>query len=216
MLETWQTPHFNQKDHVSISVSYIPYLSDNRKCSKMSKQGQKGPKGGQRTQNLYLANYWSQKLGRPFISIRKIMFLLVFHIFRTYQITGSAQKCPNRVKRDQKGVKRTQNLYLANHWSQKRSRPLISIRKIMFLLVFHMFYTSQITGSAQNCPNMVTNGPKEGQKDPECISHEPLVKETWQTPHFNQKDHVSISVSYISYLSDNRKCSKMPKQGQKV
>ena len=139
MLETWYTPQFNQKDHVSISVSYIPYLSDNRKCSKMSKQGQKGPKGGQRTPNLYLANHWSQKLGRPFISIRKIMFLLVFHIFHTYQITGSAQKCPNRVKRDQKGVKRTQNLYLANHWSQNLVDPSFKSERSCFYLYFIYF-----------------------------------------------------------------------------
>ena len=34
------------------------------------------------------------------------MFLFVFHISYTFQITGSAQKCPNRVKRDQKGSNR--------------------------------------------------------------------------------------------------------------
>ena len=131
------------------------------------------------------------------------------------------QKGPKGVKRTQKGIKRAQNLYLANHWSQKLGRPLISIRKIMFLLVFHMFYTCQITGSAQNAhigskgTKMGQKDPKSDQKGPKSISCEPSVIETWQTPYFNQKDHVSFSFSYISYLSDNRKCSKMPKQGQK-
>jgi hypothetical protein len=32
------------------------------------------------------------------------MSLLVFEIFDTSQMIGSAQKCPNRVKRDQKGA----------------------------------------------------------------------------------------------------------------
>ena len=41
------------------------------------------------------------------------------------------------------------------------------------------------------------------------ISGEPLVVWTWLTPHCNQKTHFSISVSYISYVSDQRKWLKM-------
>ena len=33
------------------------------------------------------------------------------------------------------------------------------------------------------------------------IFHEPLVVETWWTPHFNQKYHVSMTVSYLFYSS---------------
>ena len=68
--------------------------------------------------------------------------------------------------------------YLINRWSLRLGRPLILIRNIMFLLVFqqfHIFHTSQMTGSAQKCPNMV----KKGQKGPKSISNKPLIVETW-------------------------------------
>ena len=43
------------------------------------------------------------------------------------------------------------------------------------------------------------------------ISSERMIVDIWLTPHFDQNKHVSISVSNILYLSDDRKCSEMPK-----
>ena len=37
---TWLTPHFDQKYHVSIHFSFIPYLSDDWKSPKITKNGQ--------------------------------------------------------------------------------------------------------------------------------------------------------------------------------
>jgi hypothetical protein len=45
------------------------------------------------------------------------------------------------------------------------------------------------------------------------VSREPLLVETWFTPHFVRKTHFSNSVSYIVYLSDERKCPKNAKRG---
>ena len=67
-------------------------------------------------------------------------------------------------------------------------------------------------GSWGCCPQIGSKGVKKGQN---LISHEPLVVETQQTPHFNEKHHVSISDSYNIYLSDDRKCPQMPKYGKK-
>ena len=102
------TPHFAQKPHVSICFSYNVYPSGDRKCSKLPKKDQRGSKVAKKGQkggkNRYIMNRWSLRLGWPLISIRN-MFLLMFHIFHTCQITGSAKKCPNRVKRDHMGSK---------------------------------------------------------------------------------------------------------------
>ena len=55
----------------------------------------------------------------------------------------------------------------------------------MFLLVYHIFHTSQMTGSAHKGPKWVkrdqngSKGTKMGQKGPKSISHEPLVVGTW-------------------------------------
>ena len=152
---------------------------------------------------------------------QKHVSMTVAYSSYTSQMTGTVQKCPNKVKRDQqasKGTKRCQkgprgvqlnrNLYLTNLRSQKLDgRPLILSRKVMFLLVYHIFHTFQMTGSAQKCPNKV----KRGQKGSKSISRELLILDTRQTPQFNQNNHVSISVSNILYLSDKRKYAKMPK-----
>ena len=39
-----------------------------------------------------------------------------------------------------------------------------------------------------------------------------MVEQTWLTPHFNQKMHVSISVSYNVYPSDQQKCPFLGKK----
>ena len=49
-----------------------------------------------------------------------------------------------------------------------------------------------------------------------CVSHERLTVETCLTPQNDRKTHFSISVSYIVYLSDDRKCPKMQKQFKKA
>ena len=58
-------------------------------------------------------------------------------------------------------------------------------------------------------PEMGPFGPDRARNGPNSISPEPLVVQSWLTPHFNQNMHVSISVSYIVCPSDNRKCPKM-------
>ena len=109
---------------------------------------------------------------------------------------------------DQKRVKRTQNIYLANRWSKKLGRPLTLIRKIMFLLVFHIFHISQITGSAQKCPNEV----KMDQKSPKwakIFNSRTFGRKNLVDPSFESViSCFNDSLISILYFSDDRKCSK--------
>ena len=168
MLESWQTPHFDQKIHICISISNIVCILINRKYPKHAKLSLiKANQGLIKAyfisgEPLMLETWQTPQFNQKdhvSISVSYIPYL---------SDNRKCSKCPNRVKRDQKGVKRTQNLYLANHWSQKLGRPLNLSRKCMFLLVFHIFHTSQMTGSAQKCPNIVKMGQKKGKK---AISH---------------------------------------------
>ena len=94
---------------------FILYFSDDQKCSKMPKEGQKGPKGVKRDQKRSKGTKRGPMMPKttsnePFIvEIRQIPHFsqkchsyIVFHIFHTSQKTRSAKKCPNRVKRVQK------------------------------------------------------------------------------------------------------------------
>ena len=68
-----------------------------------------------------------------------------------------------------------------------------------------------MTGSALKTPKRV----KMAKKWPNPISHEPIFVESWLTPHFVRKTHFSISVSYIVYLSNDRKYPKILEKGLK-
>ena len=68
-----------------------------------------------------------------------------------------------------------------------------------------------MAGNALKMPKMCQNGVKWPKWGSNPISREAHRLETLFTPHFDTKHHVSISVLYISYLSHDRKCSKMPK-----
>ena len=100
---------------------FISQFSEGRKCSKRTKRGRKGPKEvirGQKgpiepksiSHEPLVVETWQT----PHFN-QKGLFLLVYHIFHTSQMTGSAQKGPKCVKRDQNGskgpkwVKRDQN-----------------------------------------------------------------------------------------------------------
>ena len=78
---------------------------------------------------------------------------------------------------------------------------------IQFLLVFHILYTHQFTGSA-------LFGPKRA-KMPNSISSEPIFIEDWWKPQNDCKIQVSISVSYNIYPSDHPKYPFWAKMGQK-
>ena len=52
--------------------------------------------------------------------------------------------------------------------------------------------------------------PEKGQKCQNSLSRVLLTVETCLTPHFNRKINVYISVSYIIYISHDRKYPKMP------
>ena len=61
-----------------------------------------------------------------------------------------------------------------------------------------------------NCPNVFwILGLRRGKKWKKSISREPLIIETWLTPHFDQKSHFPISVSYIICPSNHQKCLKI-------
>ena len=54
-----------------------------------------------------------------------------------------------------------------------------------------------------------------GQKGPKSISQTFGRRNLVDLSFFNQKDHVSISVLYISYVLADRKCSKNAQIGSK-
>ena len=104
-------------------------------------------KKNRNTHILYLGNRWSQKLLRPLILIRKCMFLLVFHTLYIAQMIRNAENAKKWSKWPKK-LENTQTLYLGNRWPQKLFRPLILIRKCMFLIVFHTLCTAQMIRNA--------------------------------------------------------------------
>ena len=78
---------------------------------------------------------------------------------------------------------------------------------IQFLLVFHILYTHQSTGSA-------LFGPKRA-KMPNSISSEIIFIKDWWKPQNDCKIQVSINVSYNIYPSDHPKYPFWAKKGQK-
>ena len=107
IVESRLTPHFTQKVHVSISVSYIMYLSDDRKCPKMPKMCQnrvKWPKWGSNpiSREPGLLETWQT----PHFNQKHVSMTVAYSSY-TSQMTGTVQKCPNKVKRDQQASKGT-------------------------------------------------------------------------------------------------------------
>ena len=146
-------------------------------------------------------------------------------------MTGSAQKCPNRVERDQRGQNGTESIFhellVAESWNTLHFNQKYHVS----MTVSYLFHTSQMTESAQKCPNREKRdqkgkkGSKEvksakmGPMEPKSISNEPVVLGTWYTPHFNQQYHVSMTVSYLFHTSQMtasaQKCPNRVKRDQK-
>ena len=151
------------------------------------------------------------------------------YLFHTSQMTRSAKKISNKVRRDQKGSKGTKRCQKGPKWGpmqpefkfisrkplvlKTQSSPHFNHKDHVSICLSCIYYLSD-DRKGSKMPKQGQNGQKRslvakrGPMEPESISCEPLVLKTWQNPHFNQKYHVSINVSYISHLSDNRKCYK--------
>ena len=140
-------------------------------------------------------------------------FLLVFHTFIPLRWPGvpkNAQKCLKWGKMAQMGGVKFNISWTTFPKNSKTGWPLNFFRSIMFLLVFHIFYTSQMSGNAQKFPNRVKRDQKRSKR---AIIYNSRTLGRWNLVDLSFQSEIWCFYDcfmFISYFSHDWKCSKMP------
>ena len=125
--------------------------------------------------------------------------------FSNNSYLSSDWKCSKMAKQGQQGPKEVKIYISRNFVVETWYTP--HFNQICHVTVLYSFHTSQMTGMQfSKMPKQGQKGPKRGFNGDKIYISRTFRRRNLVDLYFNQKYHAAIRFSYISYLSDDRKC----------